>query len=362
MSILAIHGHKTRGKEVIEILKMLGGKTTSNILGNDTIACYYIDNKNIKWKHYTYFDDACILTLEEFEQRYPYLKGKEIVDKDNNIGTIIHIKWFEDINHIRYQVSYDVNNYDTSWWRLDEITIIPFQCGDRVKTIYGKIGIISKPIWSERDKCIRYELESDLDSFYFENELELYKEEGRTMNDTPKTYKEVNKYLLENRVKNAQNLLDIEKCLENDGMKLPENITIHTCGIGVIDFIKWYESKQYPQTYKECCEILFPNSIELGKPLTSGYKGELLQKLGQLLICRDAYWKIAGEEIGLDSPWNPVWEDTNTQKHCIYYVGNEIKKQPMLEVHHFLAFPTAEMRDAFYDNFKELIEACKEIL
>ena len=25
-------------------------------------------------------------------------------------------------------------------------------------------------------------------------------------------------------------------------------------------------------------------------------------------------------------------------------------------------FPTAEMRDAFYENFKELIEQCKELL
>ena len=27
-----------------------------------------------------------------------------------------------------------------------------------------------------------------------------------------------------------------------------------------------------------------------------------------------------------------------------------------------LVFPTIEMRDAFYDNFKELIENCKELL
>lgn len=27
-----------------------------------------------------------------------------------------------------------------------------------------------------------------------------------------------------------------------------------------------------------------------------------------------------------------------------------------------LAFPTAEMRDAFFEDFKELIEQCKELL
>ena len=27
-----------------------------------------------------------------------------------------------------------------------------------------------------------------------------------------------------------------------------------------------------------------------------------------------------------------------------------------------LSFPTAEMRDVFYENFKDLIEQCKELL
>ena len=29
---------------------------------------------------------------------------------------------------------------------------------------------------------------------------------------------------------------------------------------------------------------------------------------------------------------------------------------------HILSFPTEEMRDAFYENFKDLIELCKEFL
>ena len=87
-----------------------------------------------------------------------------------------------------------------------------------------------------------------------------------------------------------------------------------------------------------------------------------LNGLFRLLMCRDAYWKIAGKQLGLDKPWKPEWTNTNSNKYCIYYVGDEIKKQPMLEVHHFLAFPTPEMRDAFYDNFKNLIEQCKELL
>lgn len=108
---------------------------------------------------------------------------------------------------------------------------------------------------------------------------------------------------------------------------------------------------QYPKTYVECAKILERFSAYN----IDGYKNELLVKLQELFICRDAYWKIAGD-------WKPDWLDTNTQKYCIYYVGDEIKKQPMLEVHHFLAFPTAEMRDAFFEYFKELIESCKDFL
>jgi hypothetical protein len=120
---------------------------------------------------------------------------------------------------------------------------------------------------------------------------------------------------------------------------------------------------QYPKTFIECCEILYPN--ENFQLIALPFKGHNYKKLfafQQLLICRDAYWKIAGEQMGLDKPWKPDWLDTNTQKYCIYYVGDEIKKQPMLEVHHFLAFPTKEMSDAFFENFKELIESCEEFL
>ena len=32
------------------------------------------------------------------------------------------------------------------------------------------------------------------------------------------------------------------------------------------------------------------------------------------------------------------------------------------DVNVILTFPTEEMRDAFYENFKDLIEGCKELL
>ena len=118
---------------------------------------------------------------------------------------------------------------------------------------------------------------------------------------------------------------------------------------------------KYPLSYEECCKVLFPNSIELGKVLTSGYNCELLKKIGELLICRDAYWKIAGEEMRLGKSWEP--QDTNT--FGIFYdrLTDEIEQQNGYNgANSTLEFPTEEMRDAFYENFKDLIEECKELL
>ena len=122
------------------------------------------------------------------------------------------------------------------------------------------------------------------------------------------------------------------------------------------------KKKEYPKTYEECLKVL---SIEGGRLMfnNSGitqYERELYLKmnnLSKLLICRDAYWKIAGD-------WKPDWAMYSGLKHCIIYSDNEIKWQGK----HFvteakvLAFPISEMRDAFYENFEDLIEQCKELL
>jgi hypothetical protein len=85
-----------------------------------------------------------------------------------------------------------------------------------------------------------------------------------------------------------------------------------------------------------------------------------MESFVKLLICRDAYWKIAGEEMGLDKPWEPAIQDTiwgitrskdEVEKYSCHYGKTNL-----------LEFPTEEMRDTFYKNFKDLIEQCKELL
>ena len=118
------------------------------------------------------------------------------------------------------------------------------------------------------------------------------------------------------------------------------------------------KKKEYPKTYDECCEILGC----IAGYVWGGYKGDLFKTFHMLYICRDAYWKIAGEEMGLGKPWEPDWSDCGNIKYTIGGYGGEINKGQNLNIHITFAFPTKEMRDAFYENFKEEIEICKELL
>ena len=119
------------------------------------------------------------------------------------------------------------------------------------------------------------------------------------------------------------------------------------------------KKKEYPKTYEECCKVLDWNHHDYDRV---GYESELLCKFQVLLLCRDAYWKIAGEEMGLGKPWVPDWKDNHQKKWIINFYQDWINLTNGSSVHFFLAFPTEEMRNAFYENFKELIENCKELL
>ena len=132
------------------------------------------------------------------------------------------------------------------------------------------------------------------------------------------------------------------------------------------------KEKRYPKTYGECCEILGVDSHNFltitncyeGEVETTDYERSLSSKftsLWGLLICRDAYWKIAGEEMGLGKPWE---YDCNSEDFtpAIIYRSGCIQKVEIQYRNTILTFPTLEMRDAFYENFEELIIICKKLL
>ena len=121
------------------------------------------------------------------------------------------------------------------------------------------------------------------------------------------------------------------------------------------------KKKEYPKTYCECKDIL--GLWDIDDTERGYYKTDLIDKLQMLLICRDAYWKIAGEEIGLGKPWEPDWGNPDHDSYStITRCGGKIIRTTIYTHDCPFSFPTEEMRDAFYENFKEEIEICKELL
>ena len=124
------------------------------------------------------------------------------------------------------------------------------------------------------------------------------------------------------------------------------------------------KKKEYPKTYEECLSVL---GIYNGLPDVEIYNAKpsectLFETLIRLKRCRDAYWKIAGKEMGLGKSWEPDWTDYEHKKFVFIVEGNTlIEKEYSIQMC-VLAFPTEEMRDAFKKNFDSDIEICKEFL
>ena len=123
---------------------------------------------------------------------------------------------------------------------------------------------------------------------------------------------------------------------------------------------------KYPTTYEECWKVRFEVDGETTLEEfhnVSGYYSGPLGALQKLLCCRDAYWKIAGEQMGLDNLWEPDWSSFSEGSYPTITKCNGMIVKTSIYTHDCpFAFPSAEMRDAFYENFKDLFEQCKELL
>ena len=118
---------------------------------------------------------------------------------------------------------------------------------------------------------------------------------------------------------------------------------------------------KYPKTYEECCKRLIQGAhYGVVTDILFDFEKKL-EALKTLIVCRNAYWKIAGEELGLNKPWEPDFSD-DSPKYNIFKYENGISLSDNNWSNRILVFPTIEMRNAFYDNFKDLIEQCKELL
>lgn len=302
MAKLAIKGHKERGDEVIALLEMLGGKNgpTASCEGIMEDHGYYIDDNQkivfVKSKHCSMLLGREAFTLEEFEELYPYKLRNKVLYKDTcrwNVHWIKGMEWIDD--EIRYAIDFG------DGFSLTNI---------KVKDLKPYVEEEKKP---SPDKAKAPALEGQDYS------------EGRI------------------------------------GYRIPEGFELDKVKDGEI--ILKTKKKELPKTYEECCEVIGFSSegdIVYSGKWVYGYAYleqhlKALRSFSKLIICRDAYWKLAGD-------WNPDWTD-HTDKFVIQYVdGHLCTNGKAMEYSEVLAFPTAEMRGTFYDNFKNLIRKCKELL
>ena len=303
---LAIKGHPTRGKEVIEILEMLGGINELDLKGIEADSHYYVGGSiNRIYRGLSIYPyDYTIYTLEEFLEKFPYKVGDKVWLHYENLT----IRTTETIISMRWCSKYDCVLYDVcTCCNLKEYAFTPYKEETMEENKKQKGYCTEKSENSGKNQKIAWFTFWDND---FADEVELY--------------------------------LKDRELVQKDG--------------------KWFvvkKKKEYPKTYVECAKIL----ESFITTYVDGYKVELLEKFQKLLICRDAYWKIAGEQMGLGKPWKPDWNDCAQHRFGLYTLENEIRCINLQMLRNIiLVFPTKEMRDAFYENFKDLIEQCKELL
>ena len=64
----------------------------------------------------------------------------------------------------------------------------------------------------------------------------------------------------------------------------------------------------------------------------------------------------------LGKNWKPDWTDVHQPKYAIANSNNKLVGCTCREISHPLSFPTEEMRDEFFDCFKDYLEQAKSLL
>lgn len=368
---LAISGHPTRSKEVVELLRTLGGKDSNVHKCSNPNRFYQVLNEHICWGYIGPEEivNYEIFTLEEFLEKYPFKIGDKVFDTaDGDTGTIVDMKWDKDVSDMKYRVAFD--NGDMGWYTNDTIGFLKKE--DNLEETQSNQVVDN--FRKEFCECCGSQRCSGQD-----DELEYCERFKNLMDNSGKPSVENHKMGPKSKLPSKY----YEDKLEKTQSSHDKSIFIMEHSMWPIvkdDFLEYkiadgYEfdkiengniilkpiKPKYPKTYKECCGILGMTYDYPDIKMVSTDECSLYSSFIELIRCRDAYWKIAGKEMGFGKPWKPDWNDGES-KWCMSYSGKYIEFDQYKFKHHILAFPTVEMRDTFYENFKDLIESCKELL
>lgn len=258
----------------------------------------------------------------------------------NLLGNNSYMYYANDIRQNIIRGSKDMFDEDIQFFNLEEfLEKYPFKVHDLVNIpeYESTVGICGMR-WDKTCRDVEYLVyRCDDEEWYTTKELLEYNDNP---NEIPKNKEEkkINQMSLANC-----DLDEVEIVLGNKfELKIEDG--------------KYYAVRKkltYPKTYTECKNMI-PKNVYYGY--------SMFMTLQNLIICRDVYWDIYGKQTGLGEPWKPDWSNDDETKFCIYTTQNIISLDIFGVDNRILAFPTEEMRDAFYKNFKNEIEQCKELL
>lgn len=143
--------------------------------------------------------------------------------------------------------------------------------------------------------------------------------------------------------KTVEITLETAKQMYNSGVDSLKQLALDNFTKEELEKIKFPIWKEIYKNY------LVNNCIEING--NENYTTQL-QALSKLLYARDIY----------NGDWKPNWGNNYTYKHIIGFNKDKVQKSHRNITQAVLAFKDEETRDAFYENFKDLIEEAKELL
>ena len=414
---LAIFGHETRSEEVVDLLMMLGGRKAFGVSCIYTDRFYYVSDE-FECIHWDYDDPIVenkfeVFTLEKFLRKFPFKVGDFVrIPEYESEVRICKMKWCSLSEHIEYLV---YRNDDEEWYTADElleyndnptktrdckkcglhfgsVRCFDKDCPHNTPKSYavglkdGKVidcGVNKENVMNEIKPLFKsgdvVKLKGCPDKNIFWIVMDVVKD-GYIFNDGKKySFDDQHHY-----EKSDKEVINMTKETITPAPDITANITDkNNCDIACPDGYEFYDQNgnligntvmmrpkksKYPTSYADCCDILgFKNSNNTEQFVNSCdlYDAELMTKFSMLKVCRDAYWKIAGEELEMGEPWGPKFGNYIHYSINFYLYNDSFilhKGEYSSSDNRILVFPTEEMRDAFYDNFSDLIEYCKELL
>lgn len=301
----SIFGNAEKRETIKSIFNMLGGCNNYNLTFQGQVF-YVMDNKTKGIDVETddgYYGECTDFTLESFLNKYPFMSGdKVVVDGEDVVVSGLYWDGFE----VKYKVKPSLDA----------------ECDEKLVLVDSIVRKESENISVEVSLTPNIARECDKNPFTLEDEGD-------------------GKYTIVLKE-------GFEIMFEHGNYKIVR------------------KKVEYPNDYTSCCKVLdirddlfllFQTSVVdevFQTDVLSASLNHKLNMLFELMVCRDAYWRLSGN-------WNPR-ENGGTEIFQIRRHGDEVIKMSSYVSECCLEFHSAEVRDMFLENFSEIIEKCKMLI